>query len=91
VLFTLTTGAKIYYLAGAYIYLLAAGAAAIDGWLSARRWRLPGLLLATALTTAAALPLVLPVLPATDIGWLTPPVTGSGSRRGNGGRRRLRG
>jgi hypothetical protein len=69
VFFALTTGAKIYYLAGAYIYLLAAGAVGIDGWLAARRWRLPSLLLATALTTAAALPLVLPVLPAADIGW----------------------
>ena len=37
VFFALTTGAKIYYLAGAYIYLLAAGAVAIDGWLAARR------------------------------------------------------
>ena len=36
VFFALTTGAKIYYLAGAYIYLLAAGAVAIDGWLAAR-------------------------------------------------------
>ena len=31
IFFALTTGAKIYYLAGAYIYLLAAGAVAIDG------------------------------------------------------------
>ena len=37
VFFALTTGAKIYYLAGAYIYLLAAGAVAIDGWLARRR------------------------------------------------------
>ncbi len=69
IFFAVTTGAKIYYLAGAYIYLLAAGAVAIDGWLSARPGRLRNLLLATAVTTAAALPLVLPVLPATDIGW----------------------
>src|SRR5206468_2133706 len=64
--------AKIYYLAGAYVYLLAAGAVAIDGWLAARRGRFRNLLLATAVTTAAALPLVLPVLPAADIGWTYP-------------------
>ena len=69
VLFALTTGAKTYYLAAAYVYLLAAGAVAIDGWLQARPGRLRNLMLATALTTAAALPLVLPVLPPADIGW----------------------
>ncbi len=68
VFFALTTGAKIYYLAGAYIYLLAAGAVAIDGWLAGQPGRLRNLLLATAVTTAATLPLVLPVLPAADIG-----------------------
>ena len=69
VFFALTTGAKIYYLAGAYIYLLAAGAVAIDGWLSARPRRLRNLLLATAVTAAAAVPLTLPVLPPSDVGW----------------------
>jgi 4-amino-4-deoxy-L-arabinose transferase-like glycosyltransferase len=68
VFYALTTGAKIYYLAGAYVYLLAAGAVAVDGWLAARRRRLPILLAATGLTTALALPLVLPVLPAADTG-----------------------
>ena len=68
IFFALTTGAKIYYLAGAYIYLLAAGAVAIDGWLAARKGRLRNLLLATAGTTAVMLPLVLPVLPAVGIG-----------------------
>ncbi len=68
VFFALTTGAKIYYLAGAYLYLLAAGAVAIDGWLAARPGRLRNLLLATGLTTALALPFVLPVLPAAHIG-----------------------
>jgi hypothetical protein len=72
VFFALTTGAKIYYLAGAYPALLAAGVVALDGWLAARPGRLRGLLLATAVTTAAALPLVLPVLPAADIGWTYP-------------------
>ena len=69
VFFALTTGAKIYYLAGAYIYLLAAGAVAIDGWLADRRGRMRDLMVATAISTAVALPLVLPVLPAADIGW----------------------
>jgi 4-amino-4-deoxy-L-arabinose transferase-like glycosyltransferase len=69
VFFALTSGAKIYYLAGAYVYLLAAGAVAIDGWLAARRGRLRRLLVATGITTAVALPLVLPVLPAADVGW----------------------
>ena len=36
VLFALTTGKQGYYLAAAYVYLLAAGAVAIDGWLQAR-------------------------------------------------------
>ena len=68
VFFALTTGGKIYYLGGAYVYLLGAGAVAIDGWLAARKARLRALLLATALTTALVLPLVLPVLPARDLG-----------------------
>jgi hypothetical protein len=69
VFFAVTTGGKIYYLAGAYIYLLAAGAVAIDGWLDTRAGRLRRLLLGTAVTTLLAVPLVLPVLPAGDVGW----------------------
>ncbi len=69
VFFALTTGGKIYYLAGAYNYLLAAGAVAIDGWLAARAGRLGRLLLATAVSVAVVVPLVLPVLPAGDVGW----------------------
>ncbi|HEY9241700.1 MAG TPA: glycosyltransferase family 39 protein [Streptosporangiaceae bacterium] len=72
VFFMLTSGSKIYYLAGAYIYLLAAGAVAIDGWLAARPGRLRTLLVATGITTAVALPIVLPVLPAGRIGWTYP-------------------
>ncbi|HTX26485.1 MAG TPA: glycosyltransferase family 39 protein [Streptosporangiaceae bacterium] len=63
VLFALTAGAKGYYLAAAYVYLLAAGAVAIDGWLHARPGRLRNLMLATAVLTAVTLPLELPVLP----------------------------
>jgi 4-amino-4-deoxy-L-arabinose transferase-like glycosyltransferase len=69
VLYAVTTGAQFYYLAGTYPYLLAAGFVAVDGWLAARRSRIRNLVLATALTTAAALPIVLPVLPITDVGW----------------------
>jgi hypothetical protein len=69
VLFAATTGGKTYYLGAAYVYLLAAGALAADAWLQARPGGLRNLLLATALTTAVAVPIVLPVLPAADIGW----------------------
>ena len=68
VFFAVTTGGKIYYLAGAYIYLLAAGAVAADAWLAARRYRLPALLAATAVCTALAALIALPVLPARDLG-----------------------
>jgi hypothetical protein len=69
ILFALTTGGKGYYLGAAYIYLLAAGAVVIDGWLQARPGRVRNLLLATAVSTAVFVPLVLPVLPAADVGW----------------------
>ncbi|HQT99380.1 MAG TPA: glycosyltransferase family 39 protein [Acidimicrobiales bacterium] len=69
VFFAVTTGAKIYYLAGAYVYLVAAASVVLEQrWGSSnRRWRrLYGW---TALTTVVVLPLVVPVLPAADIGW----------------------
>ncbi len=68
VFFALTTGSKIYYLLGAYVYLMAAGAVSIESWLAAGH-RMRNMLGAAALTTAVALPLVLPVLPVKDIGW----------------------
>ena len=68
-LFGLTTGSKVYYLAAAYIYLLAAGAVSIEHWLDERKVRLRRLLAVTALTALASLPLVLPVMPIDDIGW----------------------
>ena len=67
--FAVTSGAKIYYLGAAYVYLMAAGAVRIEGWLDARPvrlWRLMGL---TAVGFIIALPLVLPVLPVRNIGW----------------------
>ena len=69
VLFSVTAGAKGYYLAAAYVYLAAAGAVAIDGWLQARPGRLRNLLLVTAVITAVGVPVTLPVLPAADIAW----------------------
>jgi hypothetical protein len=59
----------VYYLAAAYIYLVAAGAVSIEGWLDAGSARLRRLLTLTALTTVLSLPLVRPILPASDIGW----------------------
>ena len=44
VFFMVTTGGKIYYEAGAYIYLLAAGAVAVDRRLAARGQSLRGIL-----------------------------------------------
>jgi hypothetical protein len=67
VLFALTTGAQNYYLAAAYVYLLAAGSVAIDGWLHERPVRLRILVLATVITTAVVLPFNLPVLPVADV------------------------
>ena len=68
VLYALTTGAKVYYLTGAYVYLLAAGAVAVDGWLHTRPRRIRILSVATAFTTALFAVLLLPVLPPTGIG-----------------------
>jgi 4-amino-4-deoxy-L-arabinose transferase-like glycosyltransferase len=69
VFFMLTSGAKIYYLAGAYVYLLAAGAVVVDERLTAGIGTFRHLMTSTALCTAIAWPLVLPLLPASDIGW----------------------
>ena len=69
VLFALTTGAKVYYLAGAYPALLAAGAVRIEGWLEARRGRLRRLVVLATVIAVVGLPVVLPILPARDIGW----------------------
>jgi 4-amino-4-deoxy-L-arabinose transferase-like glycosyltransferase len=71
VLFAVTTGGKVYYLAGAYLPLVAAGAVRTEGWLEARRPRVAWVLGLTALSALASLPLFLPVLPARDIGWTT--------------------
>ena len=69
VLFALTTGGQIYYEAGLYVGLLAAGAVSADGWLRERPARLRRLAVVTAITTVAAVPAILPVLPAATVGW----------------------
>jgi 4-amino-4-deoxy-L-arabinose transferase-like glycosyltransferase len=69
VVFALTTGGQIYYLAGAYVCLLAAGAVSLDSWFREHPARLRGLLAITALFTAASVVTLLPVLPAADVGW----------------------
>jgi hypothetical protein len=68
VLFALTTGGKVYYLAAAYVYLLAAGSVRVEEWLAVRRRRMWLLLGGTALCTLLVVPIVLPILPAKYIG-----------------------
>jgi hypothetical protein len=69
VVFAVSTGAKIYYLAAAYVYLAAAGAVAIEGWLQARPARLRSVVLGTVAITALTVPLALPVFPAAGPAW----------------------
>ena len=69
VLFAVTTGGQVYYLAGTYVYLLAAGAVALDGWLHERPARLRRLLVATGLVAAVSAVVVLPILPPADDAW----------------------
>jgi 4-amino-4-deoxy-L-arabinose transferase-like glycosyltransferase len=68
VFFAVTTGSKIYYLAGAYIPLLAGGAIMIDHRLDSRA-HARSLATGLAISVVAALPIALPVLPATDAQW----------------------
>jgi hypothetical protein len=69
VLFAVTTGAQVYYLAGTYVYLLGAGAVALDGWLHERAARLRRLLVATGVVAAVSAVIVLPILPPGDDAW----------------------
>lgn len=59
-LFAFTTGQQFYYLAGSYVYLLAAGAVALDGHLAARRGRR---IVLTAVTVVVALGVAVSLLP----------------------------
>ncbi|WP_329318560.1 MULTISPECIES: ArnT family glycosyltransferase [unclassified Streptomyces] len=82
VLFAVTTGAQVYYLAGLYVCLLAAGAVGLDGWLHSRPDRARGLMVATAVSTAVFAVIVLPVLPSSDVGWTYGVSTNSGESLG---------
>ena len=66
VVFMLTTGAQIYYLAGAYVFLLAAGAVSLDGWLPARRSRIYRTVGGLSLTGLVFAVFLLPILPIAD-------------------------
>ena len=66
--FGLTGGKHAYYLAAVYFVLVAAGAVVLEeraGELSRHRT----LLVWMAIVTVGALPIALPVLPASDVGW----------------------
>ncbi|MEW2624882.1 glycosyltransferase family 39 protein [Streptomyces sp. NPDC048106] len=82
VLFAVTTGAQVYYLGGLYVCLLAAGAVARDGTLYADRKRLRGLVAGTAVSTALAAVIVLPVLPPSDVAWTYGVSTNSAESQG---------
>jgi 4-amino-4-deoxy-L-arabinose transferase-like glycosyltransferase len=66
VFFAATSGAKPYYVAATYFFLLAAGAVCLE-----QRWAeiRPLFLIGVPISFLVALPIVLPVLPAGDIGW----------------------
>jgi 4-amino-4-deoxy-L-arabinose transferase-like glycosyltransferase len=67
VVFMLTTGAQIYYVTGAYVFLLAAGAVALDGWLVARRSRMYRFAGGLTVSALVFVPFLLPVLPIADV------------------------
>jgi 4-amino-4-deoxy-L-arabinose transferase-like glycosyltransferase len=67
VTFMLTTGAQIYYVAGSYVFLLAAGAVALDGWLVARRSRMYRFVSGLTVSALVFAPFVLPILPIADV------------------------
>jgi hypothetical protein len=69
VVFALTTGGQIYYLAGLYVSLFAAGAVSLEAWFGDRpAWRRT-LLAITAVFTAVSVVSILPVLPPGDVAW----------------------
>ena len=57
-------GGKPYYAGGAYTFLFAAGAVPVERWLAGGRRRATAMFAALAVSTAAAAPVALPVLPA---------------------------
>jgi 4-amino-4-deoxy-L-arabinose transferase-like glycosyltransferase len=69
VFFALTAGAKPYYVAAAYFFLLAAGAVALEQRWAERAGRARILLVPLTICVLVTLPIVLPVLPANLVGW----------------------
>jgi 4-amino-4-deoxy-L-arabinose transferase-like glycosyltransferase len=63
VLFAVTTGQQFYYLAGSYVYLLAAGSVALDGRLAERRGKRIVLTVVTAVVALGVAVSLLPILP----------------------------
>jgi len=57
-------GGKPYYAGGAYTFLFAAGAIPAERWLRAKAGRIKGAIIALVISTAGALVVALPVLPA---------------------------
>jgi 4-amino-4-deoxy-L-arabinose transferase-like glycosyltransferase len=69
VFFAATTGAKPYYLAGTYFFLIPAGAVALEQrWMAAPR-QLRTLWVALAVSFVVTISFTLPLLPASRIGW----------------------
>ena len=64
-----TSGAKPYYIAGTYMYLVPAGMVAIEPALASAARRVRRLILWLGVSLLVSLPLTLPVLPASDIGF----------------------
>ncbi len=67
--FMLTAGAKPYYLAGTYVYLVPAGMVSIERSLSCSARRVRRLVVALCVSLVVVLPLTLPVVPASDAGF----------------------
>jgi hypothetical protein len=66
----LTSGAKPYYLAGTYVFLLGAGAAAAEPAIVAGVTRIRRVAIATTVSVACTVAFVLPVVPMSDIGFV---------------------
>jgi 4-amino-4-deoxy-L-arabinose transferase-like glycosyltransferase len=71
VFFALTTGAKPYYLAATYFFLIPAGAVALEQRSTDQPRRRRKQYVALAVSFAVAATITLPILPARDIGWTT--------------------
>jgi 4-amino-4-deoxy-L-arabinose transferase-like glycosyltransferase len=69
VFFMFTSGAKPYYIAGTYMYLVPAGMVAIEPALASAANRVRRLTLLLGVSLLVTLPLTLPVLPGSDIGF----------------------